>query len=103
MFLMWKDETSKGKGNIPLHKFLLRDNTPSEIIQALIDNDIFDGIKATNNDENLPIHIACLNARDIDTLTILIKAYPESLQVQNKNKYLPLHAAICNELHGKID
>jgi len=48
----------------------------------------------------LPIHVACAEGATVDTIKVLLEAYPESIRLRDHAHNLPLHRALAH--HGRL-
>ena len=53
--------------------------------------------KKKDSFERTPLHVACMNQPDIDTIMMLIDVYPKAINLPDKVGRLPLHTACANQ------
>ena len=81
------------KGKLPLHE-ACRGNLEFSVVNALIS--VYpESVKVKNNSQTLPLYHACENPRHgacIDTIKVIIKAYPEALMTKQSCRIFGLTA-----------
>ena len=79
-------------GNLAIHK-AIQNNCSIDIINRLIDAWPA-SLNERNDDDMLPLHVACLHIRSHDVLRIILRPFPDNASVVYNTTQLPLHDAL---------
>ncbi len=71
--------------------------TESPFVHASLSHDEQPSAQSALADDFLPIHIACLYRASPEVIELLIRCYPEGLEIKNKWGMLPIHV-VCSNL-----
>eukprot|EP00984_Skeletonema_dohrnii_P017669 scaffold8108_cov118-Skeletonema_dohrnii-CCMP3373.AAC.2 len=89
--VMKKDQN----GCLPIHVACGEKGQSLEVIKALIEA-YTNGLEERDNEQRLPIHLACENGQSFEVIEALIMAYPTGLNLQDHWGRLPIHVACSN-------
>jgi len=106
-----RDETSISE-TYPLHVACANGHCPNDVIRLLIEqyppacehlSNINEGIYDDNEVAGLPLHYYLAQNKnvDIDTIKLLVEAYPQSLMTTDEDICYPIHALFLNNNNNK--
>ena len=81
---------------LPLHAAVAKE-APFKIIEALVMH-YSKGAENPDSEGNYPLHLAFEKAADIETLTFLMKEFPEAIHIQNEVGKVPTECGSANGL-----
>lgn len=81
------------KGNTFFHLACMCRTMTVEFVEDLLDKCSYATITKTNEEESLPLHIACQHRLEYDVIRVLIDHYREGLLAKDKRGNTPLHKA----------
>lgn len=98
-------KTTNNAGRLPIHCAASQSTTSPEVMKLLIElHPESVRIAAGDYYKELPIHTAC-RSQSLNTITVLAKAYPEGLKMENYNKKTgntPLSIALYHKAHFDV-